>query len=358
MSLRHRLRLAVILLVGIMAVAVSGYMALGHASLLDSIYMAVITIASVGYGEVVPTQGNTALRVFNIFVVVVGVAIMVYVFSVFTAFLVEGEIRDLFWRRKMQKRIDELKDHYVVCGLGDTGRYAVDELHRTGTPYVVVESHEDNIKKFREHAGADFDEMLYVIGDATDEAVLDQAGLARARGLISALAGDKDNLVTTVMARQKSAKVRIVTRCTDPRFSERMMKAGANATVSPNRIGGMRMASEVLRPHVVSFLDIMLKDHARTLRIEEIEVPENSGWTGATLRDLDLRGRFKLLVLATKGNKSADHTAGAGQFHPNPPDGEVVQASSVIIAMGDVADIHKARHEAHHVAKHATAVKN
>ena len=154
MSLRHRLRLAVILLVGIMAVAVSGYMALGRASLLDSIYMAVITIASVGYGEVVPTQGNTALRVFNIFVVVVGVAIMVYVFSVFTAFLVEGEIRDLFWRRKMQKRIDELKDHYVVCGLGDTGRYAVDELHRTGTPYVVVESHEDNIKKFREHAGA------------------------------------------------------------------------------------------------------------------------------------------------------------------------------------------------------------
>src|SRR3954453_8467622 len=253
MNLRQRLRLAGILLVGIIAIAVCGYMSLGEASLLDAIYMAVITVAGVGYGEVVTTQHHPALRIFNIFIVIVGVTITVYVFSVVTAFLVEGEIRNLFWRRKMQKTIDQIRDHYVICGLGDTGRYAVDELHRTGTPYVVIESHEDNIKKFREQAGSDFDVMLFVIGDATDEAILDQAGVTRARGLISALAGDKDNLVATVMARQKNPKVRIVTRCTDPRFSERMMKAGANATVSPNRIGGMRMASEVLRPHVVSF---------------------------------------------------------------------------------------------------------
>src|SRR5947209_19925452 len=118
MSLQHRLRLAVLLLVFIMVVAVSGYMLLGGASLLDAIYMAVITIASVGYGEVVVTQGHPALRIFNIFVVVVGVAIMVYVFSVFTAFLVEGEIRDLFWCVKMEKGSYEIKVDYVRCGVG------------------------------------------------------------------------------------------------------------------------------------------------------------------------------------------------------------------------------------------------
>jgi voltage-gated potassium channel len=306
--------------------------------LLDAVYMAVVTLAGVGYGEIISTANHPALRIFNMFVVAIGVMITVYVFSVVTAFLVEGEITNIFWRRKMEKRIRELRHHYIICGLGDTGRCAISELQKTKTPFVVIEAHEEGVKKFREHQ--DFTDVLFIIGDATDEEILDKAGIEHAKGLISALAGDKDNLVVTVMARQKSSHLRIVTRYTDEKYAERMLKAGANSAVSPNSIGGMRLASEVLRPHVVGFLDLMLKQHDRTLRIEEIEVGE--GWSGHSLEALKLRHRFNLLVLATKDAKSNTN------FIPNPPDDTRVEKGSVVIVMGEVDDLHRARKDAEH----------
>jgi len=339
MDIRRRLAYALLIVLVFTAVAVAGYRFLGDpdVTLLQALYMAVITLAGVGYGEIIDTSHTPALRVFNMFVVLVGVTITVYMFSVVTAFLVEGEITNIFWRRKMLKRIQALKHHFIVCGLGDTGRFAVEELQKTGTPYVVVEHTEDNIKKLQEHDQA-FKEILSVIGDATDETTLDQAGIEHAKGLIASLASDKDNLVITVVARQKNPHVRIIARCTEQRFAERLVKAGANSTVSPNRIGGMRMASEALRPHVVGFLDIMLKEHGRTLRIEEIDIPSNSPWIGSTLQHMDLRHKFNLLPLAVK--------QGDGSFLPNPPDHHLVTAGTVIIVMGDVAELKRARHAA------------
>jgi voltage-gated potassium channel len=350
-DLISRLRLAGAMLTTVIGTAVMGYVLIGHASILDAVYMAVITVAGVGYGEIIPTEHNHLLRIFNMFVVVVGVTITVYVFSVVTAFLVEGELRNLFWRRKMQKRINNLEHHFIVCGVGDTGRHTVDELHRTQTPYMVIETSEDNIKKLQQAAPGEYEEVLYLIGDATDESVLEEAGIDRAKGIIFALATDKDNLVATIIARQRNAHLRIITRCIDPRYSERMTKAGADSTVSPNRIGGMRMASEALRPHVVSFLDLMLREHSRTLRIEEIDIEGESPWVGHTLQQLNLRNRFNLLVLATKGD-GAD-----GHFRPNPAEDAVVTDGTVIIVMGDVQDLHKARHDAHHNHRHLTAAR-
>jgi voltage-gated potassium channel len=323
--------------------SMAGYRLLGGSgvSFLQALYMAVITLAGVGYGEIVDTSHNAALRVFNIFVVLFGVTIMVYVFSVVTAFLVEGEITDLFWRRKMQKRISELKDHYIVCGLGDTGRYVVEELQATGTPHVVIESHEDNVQKVRETHR----ELLYIIGDATDESVLDNARLEHARGLVAGLASDKDNLVIAVVARQKNPNLRIVARCSDDeKFAERMIKAGANSVVSANRIGGMRLASEVLRPHVVNFLDLMLKERSRTLRIEEIAVGAGSSWAGASLAVLNLRGRHNLLPLAVKNSGQDDNPA----FWVNPPETLTLREGAVLVVMGDVENVRRAREEARH----------
>ncbi len=337
MDIRRRLVTALIVMFVITALAVTGYLLLGdgQVSFLQALYMAVITLAGVGYGEIVDTSHNPALRVFNMFVVLFGVTITVYMFSVVTAFLVEGEITNIFWRRKMLKRIHALKNHFVVCGLGDTGRFTVEELHKTRTPYVVVEHTEDNIKKLQEHDPA-FKEMLYVIGDATDETTLDQVGIEHAAGLIASLSSDKDNLVITVLARQKNQMIRIIARYTEMRYADRLVKAGANATVSPNRIGGMRMASEALRPHVVGFLDTMLKEQGRTLRVEEIELHEGSPWIGATLQHVDLRHRYNLLPLAIR---QAD-----GSFLPNPPDNHKFQPDTVIIVMGDVEDLQRARH--------------
>lgn len=345
MNIRRRLLYAVVLLLLLIGVAVDGYRALGPpgTSLLDALYMVVITLAGVGYGEIVSTAGRPALRVFNMFVIMVGVMITLYVFSAVTAFLVEGELSNIFWRRKLQKRISELRQHFIVCGLGGTGRYAVEELHKTGTPYVVIETSEEPVEKFRGHH-ENVKDMLYLVGDATDEETLDRAGLAHAKGVIAAVASEKDNLVITVMVRQKNPRVRIVARYSDAKYADRMLKAGANAAVSPDQIGGLRMASEALRPHVTSFLDLMLREQSRTLRIEEIDVGGHSPWVGRTLEQVDLRNRFNLLVLAVKVAQEGREM----QFLPNPPDSLTLLAGAAIIVMGDMTELRRARHEAQH----------
>src|SRR6266403_943769 len=281
MALRKRLLFALGLLLGLIVFSATGYRLIGgeSVSFLQALYMAVITVAGVGYGEIVDTSHNPALRVFNIGIVLFGVAITVYVFSVVAAFLVEVEVTKPLWRRRMQRHINELKDHFIVCGLGDTGRYAVAELQKTETPYVVVDLSEDSLKKSRDLHSETLN-VLYVIGDATEEDVLEKAGLDRARGLIAALPLDKDNLVITVIVRQRFPRVRIVARSAELNFADRMLRAGANATVSPSQIGGLRMASELIRPHVVGFLDLMLKEQGKTLRVEEIEIQASSPWAG------------------------------------------------------------------------------
>jgi voltage-gated potassium channel len=340
MNLRRRLIYALVALLAITVLSVSGYRLLGggNVTFLQALYMAVITLSGVGYQEVVDTSRNPLLRVFNIFVVLFGVATMVYVFSVVTAFLVEGELSDLFRRRKMEKQISSLTGHYIICGLGDTGRNIAAELQATGTPFVVIEAHEPPVQKYCETQS-----LLYVIGDATDEAVLDHAGVSRARGLIAALSADKDNLVITFLVRQKNPAIRIVARCSDEaRFSDRMLKAGANSTVSPNRIGGLRLASEVLRPHVVEFLDLMLKEQSRTLRVEQIEIPEGSSWNGTTLDHLDLRTKYDLVPLALKNSDPRQTPS----FLVNPPGDQVLREGAILVVMGDVNDVQRAREEA------------
>ena len=342
-----RLFFAISLLVVLIVVAMTGYRLLGGPgiSFLQALYMAVITLAGVGYGEIVDTSHNPALRIFNIGIVLIGVAMTVYVFSVVAAFLVEVEITNPFWRRRMQKRINELQDHFVVCGLGDTARYALAELKQTGTAHVVVEVSEDNIRKSRELYPEVFEDLLYVIGDATEEEVLERAGIERARGLIAALPHEKDNLVVTVLVHQRFPKIRIVVRSASRKFADRMMRACANATVSPSHIGGLRMASEAIRPHVVGFLDIMLKEQSKTTRIEEIEVRESSSWAGRALQDLNLKGRYNLLVLGLKNPHATE-----AEVIVNPPDQATVFGPSVVIALGDTKDVQSARQEAnaHH----------
>ena len=343
MELRRRIIFAALLLVVLTFGSILGYMVLGGAQVtfLQALYMAVITLAGVGYGEVVDTSHTPILRIFNIFVVLFGVMITAYVFSSVTAFLVEGDYSNMFRRRKMLNRIKLLKDHYIVCGLGDTGRHAVAELQKTNTPYVVIEHLEDNIKRLQEQHGNAFKDMLYLIGDATDEEVLETAGVDRAVGLLTMLPQDKENLVVTVLVRQKNQEIRIVARCTDLKYSDRMMKAGANSVVSPNHIGGLRLASEVLRPHVVGFLDLMLKEQSRTLRIEEIIVPAGSSWIGKPLGELGLRTKFNLLPMAVKHAPEASQS-----LWVNPPDSISMKEGVIIIVLGDMADLRRARESA------------
>ena len=344
MALRKRLITAGTLLLLLIALSTAGYQLLGGASVsfLNALYMSVITIAGVGYGEIVDTSHNPVLRVFNIFVVLFGVAVTVYVFSVVTAFLLEMEISNPFWRRGMQKRIDQLSGHSIVCGLGDTGRHTVEELRKAGKPCVVIDTSEENIKRWQTLRTESFHDLLYVLGDATEEEVLDRAGIRRADGIVACLPHEKDNLVVTVLSRQRYPSLRIVARSNDQNFADRLVRAGASATVSPSRIGGLRMASELIRPHAVNFLDLMLRERSQTLRVEELEIGASSPWAGKSLTTVSLRSTYNLLPLALR----QPHAEEGSQFVINPPDTALLAIGMVIIAMGDIADFHRAREAA------------
>ncbi len=335
MNLRRNLALALSLLLAIVVAATAGYRVLGgpNVTLLDAIYMAVITIATVGYGEVIDTSTNPALRVFNIFVILFGIGIMLYVFSASTAFIVEGELKDIFRRRKMLKQIQQIKDHFIVCGAGETGQYVIEELIKARQPFVVIDLDETHLEK-AQHLG----QFPVLKGNADDEEILNAAGLERARGLVTVLPDDRDNLMVTVTVRQKNPTIRIVARCAESGMVDKLIRAGANSAVSPNMIGGLRLASELIRPGVVGFLDQMLRNQSRTLRVEEITVPGESSWVGKTVHDTGIHRRFDLLALALR--------RAAGDMVYNPHGDVVLASGDVLVVMGDVEKVWKAREAA------------
>jgi voltage-gated potassium channel len=335
LNLRRQLILSLLLLVVVVLSAAAVYRWMGgpEVTLLDAFYMAVITVSTVGYGEVVDTSAHPALRLFNIFFILFGIGIMLYVFSAATAFIVEGELNHIFRRRKMLKQIQGMHDHLIVCGAGETGSYLVRELLKTGNLFVVIDQDEERLERIRQ-LGA----VPVLKGDGADEEILITARIQEARGLASVLPEDKDNLLVTVTARQLNPSLRIVARCAEARMVDKLLRAGANAAVSPNMIGGMRLASELIRPTVVSFLDIMLRDQAATMRVEEIAVGEGSPWIGKKLRQMDLHGRFELLPLAVRKP--------GGELKYNPRDDTALAGGDVLVVLGDVANTWKAREEA------------
>jgi voltage-gated potassium channel len=188
----------------------------------------------------------------------------------------------------------------VVCGAGSTGRNVIEELLTTGVPVVAIDVREGELREIAEKFPRA--EFTYIVGDATDDDVMAQTGLERARGLVAALSSDKDNLYLTVSGRQTNPGARIVARCAELSHVEKIRRSGADAVVSPNFIGGMRLVSELLRPAVVRFLDDMLRDRRAPYRIEEVQLGEGVTGLGTTLRDVRVRERFGMTVLAVRAS--------------------------------------------------------
>lgn len=325
---------SLLLFVGLVAVGTVGYMFLTRSTALDALYMTVISITTVGYRETIDITNNPAARVFTILLLLSGAGVTVYVASNLTAFLVEGELRNLLWSRRMQKQISLLSDHIIVAGGGQTAYYAIQELIVAKLPFVVIEQHKThfdqlimNFPKAR---------ILGVIGDATDDSVLESAGVAKASGLISALPDDRDNLFVTITARGLNPTMRIIAKTVRQSSTSKMRMAGANEIVCPDSIGGLRMASQLIRPQVVSFLDTMIRIRAdENIRIEEIRI-QNPECLGRSIAELNLPNRYgNLLVLALK---KAEH------MEPvyNPKDTSLA-ADDVLIVMGTIDWIAKAR---------------
>lgn len=320
-----------VVLIGILAVfaaGIAGYMTIEGWPFADAIYMVVITLASVGYGEVQPLTPNG--RIFTMFLILGGTGMLVYAVSSFTAFIVEGDLTDVLRRKKMQKRIAALKNHYIICGAGLTGRYCVEELHRTQRQFVVIERDAEKIKELIEQG------VLCVEGDASHDQTLRQAGIEQAAGLVSALATDAENLFVVFTAKRLKADLRIVSKATEKESEQKLRLAGADGVVSPKSIGGLRMASELIRPTVTGFLDKMLRLQNRTIRVDEIPIAAETCLDGQSLGQSGLLDQRTFSVVAITADGTDSYTF-------NPPRETVLTAGQTIVVVGDIAAIEAVR---------------
>ena len=319
------------------AVLVFGIGILGYAilagdryGLIDIVYMTVITLTTIGYGEIIDLSNSPGGRLFTIGLILGGVGSILYLLSSLAAFLSDGNIQRLLWLRAMAREARSMDEHIIVCGAGTIGTQVVDELHTTGRDFVVIERDEGCIHALHERTGT---RLPAIIGDATEDEQLRAAGIERASGIISCLHADNDNLIVVVSARMLRPDLRIVSRCTNMSLRDKLVRAGADSVVSPNTIGGMRLSSEMIRPQVVSFLDHMLHDREQPLRFEEWPIGPESRFKGTTvgdLRGLHLEG-FLLVALADSDDR----------WEFNPPDDRELQEGVRLIFMSSPAGLRR-----------------
>ncbi len=295
-QVRKRFIWCSVFLLAVILVGTVGYWFIGgrQYSFVDTLYMTVITITTIGFTEVIDLSGNPGGRLFTIFIAVSGIGILAYVFTNITALVVEGQFIESFRRRRMEKMVNNLRGHFIVCGLGAIGAYIAAELYGTSRPYVIVDADKEVVEK----ALQSLPDQIVIEGDATNNDTLMKAGIERARGLFAVTGDDNQNLVISLTAKQLNPGVRVVARCTDIRNDEKIRRAGADAVVSPGFIGGLRMASEMIRPTVVSFLDMMLRERDKNLQVEEMPLP--GSFIGKTISSLDLKRHPQTLILAVK----------------------------------------------------------
>lgn len=318
--------LAAILLGLIVIVGTVGYTIIQKWSLLDSIYMTIITIGTVGFHEVRELNDNG--RIFTIFLIISGIGIGSYAIANLSAFLIEGHIRDFYKGRKMEKTISKLKNHIIVCGYGKAGQETIEELASMNKEYVIIENDEHKIDELKEQ------NHLVLNGDATDDDILENAGVKNAEGLITALSNDADNVYVVLTARGMNPKLRIVARAIDKTSSKKLLRAGADKVVSPYSIAGRRMARLLLTPGLVDFLEVMVQSSELELKIEEIELKKNSVLEGKLLSQSNIKAETDgATVIGIKKYQK--------KIVINPPGGTSLDEGDVLYALGNDAQLRK-----------------
>lgn len=322
----------------------SGYYLLGGGRwpVGDVIYFTIITLSTVGFGETLPGMDTVPYaRLLTVGLIVFGSGTLLYFVSTLTALIVEGDLQGAIRRNRMQKRIGTLEGHYIVCGVGSTGIHIVEELINTQHRLVAVDRDEERLAALAEKYGPE--KFYYILGDATHDETLVEAGIERAAGIIAALTDDKENVFITLSAAQlmrekaSTGAFRIVAKAVESSTRRKLMAAGAHCVVLPAQIGGMRMVSEMIRPAVVEFLDLMLRDPKKNLRIEEVEIPERSPLVGVKLRDSAIRAQTKVLVIAVKYPETPP------RYEYNPSPDLLLRAKMILIVLAEVADFTRLR---------------
>ncbi len=325
---QQKLMIVIIFILGVLTIGTWGYMVLLEVSFVDALYMTVITITTVGYTEV--GEMTDQAKYFSMVVIFMGLGTVGYAVTAGATLLLEGTFREGWRRRKMEKQIKELKDHYILCGAGETGQSVINQFEKSKVDFVVIEIKERIVKELMERG------VLVIQGDGTHEEALEKAQIYKAKGLVSSLPKDAANVFAVLTARQMNPNLYIVSRSVEANSREKLKKAGANNTISPNVIGGMRMASFVIRPSIISFLDIITHAGDVVLDLEDVVICENSSLKNQSLKEAKIPERTGLVVLAIQKK-------GAEMPRLNPSYDEKLQQGDTMIVLGQKDQVNQLR---------------
>jgi len=302
-----------------------GFVWIEHYSAFDAFYMTLITITTVGYEELHPLSFGG--RVFNSFLIVFGVTMLLLAVGGMTQVIVELELTQYFGKRRTRKMIDKLQNHIILCGFGRVGRGAAHELRRAGVPFLIVDKSEDRVE------WAIRDGMLAVLADATDDETLLHAGIQRAKGLIATLQSDADNLFVILSAKALKPHLQVAARINSEQSEKKMRLAGADHVFAPYDMTGNRMAQVMLKPHVFQFIDFTTKGMGLDVGIEQFSVPAASEYASKTLLETNIRKDLGVIVLAIRKSD--------GRMLFNPPAEAEIQSGDYLIVMGELASLRK-----------------
>ena len=321
-QLQNNRRIQVLRLVGVLLVVTSvgtvGYRWLEGWAWLDSLYMTVITMTTVGFGEV--RHMDDAGRVFTILLMFTSVGVVAYTITTLTTLVVETQFQTILWKRRMEQKISTLKDHYIICGFGRTGRAVCSSLTDSSQHFVVVEQQPDRVQELQEH------DRLVVVGDASEDDTLERAGIKQAKGLVAALGGDAENVYLVLSARQLNPQLKIVSWASSEQAEIKVKRAGANHVLSPYVMGGRRIASLLTTPHALEFFDHALFGKNNEIRLGEIEIHPESPLIGNSLKGLGIGRDIGVIVIGVR------REGGAIQFNPSAE--TTLNENDILIGIG------------------------
>lgn len=321
----RQLKISLLILLLLISLGTAGYMSIEGWRFLDAFYMTVITLATVGFREV--HHLGDAGRMFTILLIVLGVSVLGYTVGTLAQIMFEGEFQRFLGRKKVEMSIDALRDHYIICGYGRIGALICREFAAKPIPFVVVENNPAVLEKLEE------DGVLFLRGNATEDETLLKAGIMSAKGLVSVVTSDTENVYITLTARGLNPDLFILARSGEPGSELKLQRAGANKVVSPYHIGGTRMAQAILRPNVVDFIEIATGREHLDLQMEEIFIPGKSPFVGQNLKDAGLRKDTGVIIVGIK--------KASGKMVFNPESTSMIEAKDTLIVLGQPSSISK-----------------
>ena len=319
----RKLRNAFAMLLCIIATGTLGYYYFEHMPLFEAFYMTVITISTVGFSEIAPL--SHVGRVLTVIIIILGISVGTYTIGIIVKWFVEGELQHVFWRLRVRKQIAELKNHYIICGFGRIGRTICGELEADGVDFVIIEQ---DVSKIED---VDKETFLFLEMDATTEEALLRAGIMEARGLVTVVDSDANNVFITLTAKGLRPDIFILARASEERNEEKLVKAGATRVISPYLIGARRMAQVLRRPTVVDFIDVAMMGNHLGLVMEEAKLTRQSPFSGKSLVGSNLRRDYGVIIVAIKKK--------SGEMVYNPMPTEVLEADDVIVVIGKKDDL-------------------